>query len=89
MPRRLCRSLCRPLQDLADLVILAPPDDRSDLVQIAGRHHHQDLVDQRRLLHRGDGVFYDRLAGDLDQLLGDIQTDACAGATAKYNSHVP
>ena len=64
-----------PLEDLADLVVAAAADDGPHLVEVARRHHHDDLVDQRGGLHGRDGVLDDRLARDLDQLLGDAQPD--------------
>src|SRR5215211_1383977 len=77
------------LQDLADLVVVATAHDGANLVQVAGRHHYEDLVDQRGLLHSGDGVLNDRLAGDFDQLLGNVQADPDARATSQHNAYVP
>jgi hypothetical protein len=62
--------------------------DRAYGVEVARRHQDHDLVDQWRRLERRDGVLDDRLAGDLDELLGDRQTDPRTGATGQDDGHV-
>ena len=39
-------------------------------------------------MHRGDGVLDDRLASNLDQLLGDVQADASASAPGQDHGNV-
>ena len=77
------------LQNLAHLGVFAAPDDFPDFIEVSGRHHHDNLVDQRRLLHGGDRVLDDRLARDLDQLLRNAETDPGPGAAGKHHRHVP
>src|SRR4029453_10860122 len=55
---------------------------------MAGRHHDHDLVHEWGLLHRSDGVLDDRLAGNLDQLLGNVQADAGASAARKDHGNI-
>jgi hypothetical protein len=56
---------------------------------MTGGHQDHDLVDVGRRLQRADRVLDDRLAGHLDQLLGDGQADARARASGEDDRHVP
>ncbi len=76
------------LEDRGDLVVLAAAQDRVHRIEVPGRHHHDDLVDHRVLLHGDEGVLEDRLAGDLDELLGDVQADARADAPGEQDRDV-
>jgi hypothetical protein len=62
-----------------DLVVPALADQPLGLLGVARGHHHEDLVNIRVRLEGVQGVFEDRLAGDLEQLLRDIQPDPGAG----------
>jgi len=42
-----------------------------------------DLIDRARRLHGSDGVLDDRLAGDLDQLIGDVEANPRTGSTCQ------
>ena len=82
--RRLVASL-GTFQDLRDLGIVAFLDDRANFVEVTRRHHHHDFVNERRQLHRSDGVLDDGLASNLDQLFGNAQANA--GARASRQDH--
>src|SRR5688572_7917588 len=75
-------------QNLADFDVIALLDNRADLIQETGRHHHDDFVDEWGLMHRGDGVLDDRLASNLDQLLGNVQADAGASTPGQDHGNV-
>jgi hypothetical protein len=62
-----------------DLAVPALADQPLGLVGVAGGHHDEDLVNVRVRLEGVQGVFEDRLAGDLEQLLRDVQPDPGAG----------
>src|SRR5215218_4923466 len=86
-----CRSLVARLgtfQYLGDLDVVAVLDDGPNLIQEPGCHHHHDFIDERGLVHRGDGVLDDRLASNLDQLLGNVQADASASAPSQDHGNV-
>ena len=51
-----------PSRMLADLGVAAVADDRADRVEVARRHHHDDLVDHRVAVQRGERVLEDRPA---------------------------
>src|ERR1700709_1475680 len=44
-------------------------------VEVPRGHHHHDLVDVRVRVERLQGVLEDRVARDLEQLLGDVEPD--------------
>src|SRR5215207_3353943 len=86
-----CRSLVARLgtfQYLGDLDVVAVLDNGPNLIQEPGCHHHHDFIDERGLVHRGDGVLDDRLASNLDQLLGNVQADASASAPSQDHGNV-
>src|SRR5687768_12936927 len=72
-------------QDLRDLGVIALLDDGANFVEVTRRHHHHDLVDERRPLHRSNGVLDDRLTSNLDQLFRNAEANA--GASASRQNH--
>ena len=62
-----------------DLAVPALADQPLGLLGMAGGHHDEDLVNVRVRLEGVQGVFEDGLAGDLEQLLRDVQPDPGAG----------
>jgi hypothetical protein len=77
------------LEDPGDLRVRARPEDVVDGVEVAGRHQDDDLVDQRGGVEQPDGVLDDRLARDLDELLGDRQTDPRSRPSGQDDRYVP
>lgn len=77
------------LDDPRDLGQLSPGDDLLDVGYEAGRHEHDDVVDVLGVLEDGQRVLDDRLAYDLQQLLGDRQSHALPGATGEYDRGGP
>ena len=47
-----------------------------------------DLIDRARRLHGSDGVLDDRLAGDLDQLIGDVEANPRTGSTCQDDGQI-
>jgi hypothetical protein len=60
-----------------------------DLVDVPGRHHHQDLVDVRGGAERGHAMLKERLACQLEQLLGQRGAEPLASSAAQYHRHHP
>jgi hypothetical protein len=70
-----------------DLAVPALADQPLGLPGVAGGHHDEDLVNVRVRLEGVQGVFEDRLAGDLEQLLRDVQPDPGAGAAREDHGY--
>ena len=80
-------ALGTPREHPPDLAVPALADQPLGLPGVAGRHHDDDLVDVRVRLEGVQGVLEDRLAGDLEQLLRDVQPDPGAGPARKDHRH--
>jgi hypothetical protein len=72
-------ALGAALEHPPDLAVPALADQPLGLLGVAGGHHHKDLVNVRVRLEGVQGVLEDRLSGDLEQLLRDVQPDPGAG----------
>ena len=53
------------------------------MATVVAVHQQDDVVDLGRILEDVEGVLQDRLAGHLEQLLGDVQADPGPGATGE------
>ena len=73
------------LEHPPDLAVPALADQPLGLLGMAGGHHDEDLVNVPVRLEGVQGVFEDRLAGDLEQLLRDVQPDP--GASPAREDH--
>src|SRR5262249_37322546 len=69
------------------LAVPALADQPLGLPGVAGGHHDEDLVNVRVRLEGVQGVFEDRLTGDLEQLLRDVQPDPGTGAAREDHGH--
>ena len=85
--RRLAAGLAA-LEDVGDLVVVAVLHDRPDRVEVTRRHHDQHLVHQRVVVQRHQRVLEDRLAGDLDELLGNVEPDPGPDPTGEQDGDV-
>jgi hypothetical protein len=73
---------------VGDLVVAAVVDDGTHCVEVARCHHHDDLFDRRVQVHRRQRVLEDGPAGDLDQLLGNVETDAGPDTAREDHSNI-
>jgi hypothetical protein len=82
-------ALGAALEHPPDLAVPALADQPLGLAGVADGHHDEDLVNVRVRLEGVQGVFEDRLAGDLEQLLRDVQPDPGAGSAREDHGHRP
>jgi hypothetical protein len=82
-------ALGAALKHPPDLAVPALADQPLGLPGVAGGHHDEDLVNVRVRLEGVQGVFEDRLSGDLEQLLRDVQPDPGAGSAREDHGYRP
>src|SRR5262245_30639775 len=73
-------------EDLRHFPVRPPRDDLFRFIEEIWMHDDDDLVDFRCCIHGRHRVLKDRLTGDLEELLRDVQTDSGTSATRQDNA---